>query len=147
MHAARIFFAARAFNSLFFYVTLFIVLWLASSARVHETATSGFILVLLYVRGPIEQIVAALPLFGQARASFRKVAELSSAIGRGEISSPPSESTTTKFAGKTIELRDVGYQFPAQGAAEPFALGLVNLTIKAGEMLFIVGKNGCARPH
>ena len=145
MHAARIFFAARAFNSLFFYVTLFIVLWLASSARVHETATSGFILVLLYVRGPIEQIVAALPLFGQARASFRKVAELSSAIGRGEISSSPSESTTTKFAGKTIELRDVGYQFPAQGAAEPFALGLVNLTIKAGEMLFIVGKNGCGK--
>ncbi len=144
MHAARIFFAARAFNSLFFYVTLFIVLWLASSARVHETATSGFILVLLYVKGPIEQIVAALPLFGQARASFRKVAELSSAIGRGEISSPPSESTTTKFAGKTIELRDVGYQFPAQGA-EPFALGPVNLTIKAGEMLFIVGKNGCGK--
>ena len=145
MHAARIFFAARAFNSLFFYATLFIVLWLASSARVHEMATSGFILVLLYVKGPIEQIVAALPLFGQARASFRKVAELSSAISRGEVSSPPSESTTTKFAGKTIELRDLGYQFPAQDAAEPFALGPVNLTIKAGEMLFIVGKNGCGK--
>jgi putative pyoverdin transport system ATP-binding/permease protein len=146
MHAARIFFAARAFNSLFFYVTLFIVLWLASSARVQETATSGFILVLLYVKGPIEQIVAALPLFGQARASFRKVAELSSAIGPGEISSPRSESTTTEFAGKTIELRDVGYQFATQqGAAGPFVLGPVNLTIKAGEMLFIVGKNGCGK--
>ena len=146
MHAARIFFAARAFNSLSFYVTLFIVLWLASSARVHETATSGFILVLLYVKGPIEQIVAALPLFGQARASFRKVAELSSAIGRGDISPPRSESTTTEFAGKTIELRDVAYQFPTQqGAAEPFLLGPVNLTIKAGEILFIVGKNGCGK--
>jgi putative ATP-binding cassette transporter len=106
---------------------------------------SGFILVLLYVKGPIEQIVTAMPLFGQAQASFRKVAELSAAITQGEPCSLATKSLAMEFTGANIELRDVRYQFPAQGTVEPFVLGPVNLTINAGETLFIIGKNGCGK--
>jgi len=145
VHATQIFFAARTFHSLFFYATLFSVLVLASRTHLHEAAVSGFILVLLYVKGPIEQIVGALPLFGQARASFRKVAELSTAIARKDGGLSPAKAGKAGFAGKRIELRGVRYRFPAQGLTEPFALGPIDLTINSGEMLFIVGKNGCGK--
>jgi len=145
IHAMRVFFAARAFNLLFFYVTILLVLLLATNAHVHDTALSGFILVLLYVRSPIEQIVAALPLFGQAQASFRKVAELSAAISGTEDLSLSETFAAGEFAGATIELRDVRYQFPPQHGVEPFVLGPINLAINAGETLFIIGKNGCGK--
>lgn len=145
VRATRVFFAARAFNSVFFYVTILAVLAVGMRARVDETTVSGFVLVLLYVRGPIEQIVTAMPLFGQAQASFRKVVELSTAIAQEEPCSPAKKSLALEFTGAKIELRDVRYQFPAQDAVEPFALGPVNLTINAGETLFIIGKNGCGK--
>lgn len=145
VHATRVFFVARAFSSMFFFVTIFVVLALSARAQVESAAVSGFILVLLYVRGPIEQIVAAMPMFGQARASFRNVAELSAAMRQGYPPSLPTEPVSIAFLPGTIELRAVRYQFPAQDAVEPFVLGPVNLTITAGETVFIIGKNGCGK--
>jgi len=144
VYATRVFFIARTFSSLFFYVTIFAVLALSTRVRVADTAVSGFILVLLYVRGPIEQIITAMPLFSQAQASFKKVAELSTAMGAGSRSLP-TKPLAIDFSVASIELRDVCYQFPAQDAVEPFMLGPVNLTITAGETLFIIGKNGCGK--
>ena len=67
VQAMRVFFAARAFNSTVSFLTLFVVLALGTRFQVEKTAVSGFILVMLYVRGPIEQMVLALPLLGEAR--------------------------------------------------------------------------------
>ena len=145
VHATRVFFVARAFNSMFFFVTIFVVLALSARVQVESAAVSGFILVLLYVRGPIEQIVAAMPMFGQAQASFRNVAELSAAMRQGHPPSLPTEPVSKAFLPGTIELRAVRYRFPAQDAVEPFVLGPVNLTITAGETVFIIGKNGCGK--
>lgn len=142
VHAMRVFFIARTFNSLFFFVTIFVVLALGTRFRADRTVISGFILVLLYVRGPIEQIVTAMPLFGQAQASFRKVAELSAAIGQWELATKPPAAD---FSAATIELRDARYQFPSQDGTDPFVLGPVTLAITAGQTVFIVGKNGSGK--
>ncbi len=141
----RIFFAARALSSLLFYGALLAVLALSAQTETDSKVMSGFVLVMLYVRGPIEQLVAALPLFGQAQVSLRKVAELSAAIAEGEAASVPARSSATQFIGATIELRDVRYEFPGRDGATGFALGPINLTINAGETLFIVGKNGSGK--
>lgn len=144
VHATRVFFVARAFNSVFFFVTIFIVLATSARAPVGNTALSGFILVLLYVRSPIEQIVAAMPLLGQAQVSFRKVAELSAAIGQEQMLIT-AEPGAASYTASTIELCDVCYEFAKQDGVEPFTLGPVNLKIGAGETVFIVGKNGCGK--
>jgi putative ATP-binding cassette transporter len=142
---ARIFFAARALNSLLFYGTLLAVLALGGRMEADTRAMSGFVFVLLYVRGPIEQLVAALPLFGQAQVSLRKVAELSAAIARDEPAPALAGSTAPRFVGATIELRDVCYEFPGRDGTTGFALGPISLTVEAGETLFIVGKNGSGK--
>ena len=145
VQATRTFFAARAFNSVLFYIALLVVLALGTRMQVENTAVSGFILVMLYVRGPIEQIVSAMPLFGEAQASFQKVAELSAAIAKGEPCSVTTRSPAMDFSGGMIEMRNVRYEFPTPDEGEPFVLGPVNLKINAGETLFIVGKNGCGK--
>ena len=144
MFAARIFFAARAFNSALFYSTLLLVLVMGKVAVDDKAVLSGVILVLLYAKGPIEQVVAALPLFSEAQVSFRKVAELSFAFANVEpgLLAAPSAA---HFKADTIELRDARYEFPAPEGGVSFVLGPVNLTIKRGELIFIVGKNGSGK--
>ncbi|MDH8676499.1 ATP-binding cassette domain-containing protein, partial [Klebsiella pneumoniae] len=44
-----------------------------------------------------------------------------------------------------LELRNVQYSFPAVPGSDPFTLGPVNLSIAPGEILFIVGENGCGK--
>ena len=144
MFAARIFFAARAFNSALFYATLLLVLMVGRGVVDDKEAMSGVILVLLYAKGPIEQVVAALPLFGEAQVSFRRVAELSTAFANGEprLLGAPSAMHLT---GDTIELREACYEFPTPEGGAAFFLGPVNLTINRGELIFIVGKNGSGK--
>jgi len=46
---------------------------------------------------------------------------------------------------QTLELRNVEYAYPAVEGSQPFRVGPVNLRIQPGEILFIVGENGCGK--
>ena len=45
----------------------------------------------------------------------------------------------------SLQLLDVSYSFPPVDGSAPFRLGPVNLTIKQGDIVFIVGENGCGK--
>ena len=98
-------------------------------------------LVLLYVKGPMERIVQLLPLAGRAKISFRKVAGLTAEFRHGEA--PRSEAPAAFH--EAIALRDVRFAFPVAAGAAPFALGPIDLRIAKGETVFIVGENGCGK--
>lgn len=112
----------------------FAVIGILLAARLGAEATSAAVLVLLFVKGPMEQIVSGLPSLGQAQVSFRRIAALSAAFSgtgmRGAGSAPAFES---------IGLRGAAYRFPG------FALGPVDLDIHRGETLFVVGENGSGK--
>lgn len=106
---------------------------------------SGVILVLLYVQGPINQLVTALPVIGQAEVSFRRIAALTREFSEGDLPLDDADAAPTT-AVRSLELRDVRYEFPAAEAnAKGFTLGPVNLAIRGGETLFIVGENGSGK--
>ena len=44
---------------------------------VERTVVSGFVLVLLYVRGPLSQVIGAYAQFVNAQVSFVRIAQLS----------------------------------------------------------------------
>lgn len=145
VRAISSFFFAKGFNSAAFFMTLLVVIAIGLNVGIDKAALSGFVLVLLYVRGPIEQVVSSLPLFAEARVSLRRVAELSDAFARAEPSLVQADMTATPFRGETIEMRNVRYTFPATPGRDGFALGPINLTIRRGEMLFISGVNGSGK--
>jgi putative ATP-binding cassette transporter len=145
VRTTRVFFAARSFSAGLFYVTLLLVLVLGMRLAADKAVVSGFVLVLLYVKGPVEQVVTALPLFSEAQASFRKVADASAAFATAEPCLSGGIRSAAKFDGKPIELRNARYEFPALDGGAPFVLGPVDLSIDRGETVFIVGKNGTGK--
>jgi putative ATP-binding cassette transporter len=106
---------------------------------------SGFVLVLLYMKGPLEHLISTLPIISRAQIAFRRIADLSEQFNSPEphllLSEPAAQDKTVK----RLELVDVGYSFPPVDGSAPFRLGPVNLTVNQGDIVFIVGENGCGK--
>lgn len=144
MRAVRVFCSANAFGSILFFAVIGLLLALqATAAAADPAAISGFVLVLLYVKGPVEQIVGMLPTLGRAQVSLRRVLDLSVRFANPEPHLPlDGRSSAVPAVPERIELRGARYAFPAPEGGEPFVLGPVDLTIGAGEIVFVTGENG-----
>lgn len=109
---------------------------------------SAFVLILLFLKGPIDQIATGLPTFGRARVALQRIEEL-----RAHFAQRASESETigqslppTAVTMERLELRGVTYRFEAETQAHSsFTLGPIDLELRKGEMVFIVGDNGAGK--
>lgn len=137
--AMRLFWLADAAGSAIFFATIGLLLVSWQMLELDASVISGTVLVLLYVKGPVEQIANGLPALAQAQISFRRIATLSADFDVTESALYEHESTT-ELLGHSIELRDAIYEFPGG-----FTLGPLNLTLNRGETLFIVGENGSGK--
>ncbi|WP_353187680.1 cyclic peptide export ABC transporter [Pseudomonas sp.] len=137
---------AKSFGSMLFFVVIGMALALQSLwPSADKAVMSGFVLVLLYMKGPLEHLISTLPIISRAQIAFRRIAELSE-----QFSSPEPHLLLQDQGGKpaavnSLELRNVRYAFPAVEGSEPFRLGPVNLRIEQGDIVFIVGENGCGK--
>ncbi|PQV46773.1 putative ATP-binding cassette transporter [Paraburkholderia sp. BL21I4N1] len=169
VRAANVFVSANAFGSLLFFVVVGLMLALQTwQPGTDRAVMTGFVLVLLYMKGPIQEIVGALPSVGRAQVAFQRIAELSARFSTREPSliGERDDSAPTRLAEvfETITLADVRYRFATSrderndaaqagveghaddsGNASGFELGPLSLTIERGETLFIVGENGCGK--
>ncbi len=140
------FVVAKTFGSMLFFVVIGLALALQSFwPSGDKTVMSGFVLVLLYMKGPLEHLIGTLPIVSRARIAFRRIAELSE-----QFSSPEPHLLLADKGFKAspvthLELRDVSFAFPPVAGSDAFRLGPVNLTINEGEIIFIVGENGCGK--
>lgn len=98
---------------------------------------ASFALVLLFIRQPINMVMNQLPGLLAARVSLRKLASL----GLPEPNDLEyAEPLCIDWA--EIRLRAVTYRYPGNAA---FALGPLDLTVRRGELIFIVGHNGAGK--
>ncbi len=143
--AINIFVLASSFGSALFFLLIAMILGWAAWRPTDPVVLSGFVLVLLFVKGPMDQIVGAMPRMGRARVAFERIADLSARFATPEphlhLDSPPS-STSLRHA---IELRGVSYAFDAPEGGQAFVLGPVDLRIGQSEIVFIVGDNGSGK--
>lgn len=152
---------AKAFGAALFFLLIALVLAWGSRYAVDAAVLSGFVLVLPFLKGPMDQIATALPTFGRARVALQRIEALRSHFAQREERASPDEAgldadrlsaeQIRRF--ERIELRGVTYTFDHKeakptgqgGESEGFALGPINLVLRRGEMVFIVGDNGSGK--
>ncbi|WP_267548961.1 cyclic peptide export ABC transporter [Rhizobium rhizogenes] len=145
--AMRLYWIADGAGAGVFFVVIGLLIAGRNMLGIDATVITGAVIVLLYVKGPVEQIASALPVFDQARIAFGRIAALSAEFAQHEPNidmTYPGVVVPGAPAIRSIELRGVSYDFSGDTAAS-FALGPIDLTIHSGEMLFIVGENGSGK--
>ncbi|EJM77360.1 cyclic peptide export ABC transporter [Pseudomonas sp. GM55] len=137
---------AKTLGSMLFFVVIGLALALQSFwPSADKAVMSGFVLVLLYMKGPIEHLVSTLPIVSRARIAFRRIAELSSQFSSPEPHLLLNDNDTRPTVVDSLQLNNVSYAFPAAPGSDAFRLGPVNLSIGQGDIVFIVGENGCGK--
>ncbi|MCQ2996657.1 cyclic peptide export ABC transporter [Pseudomonas syringae] len=137
---------AKSFGSMLFFVVIGLALALQSVwPSGDKTVMSGFVLVLLYMKGPLEHLISTLPIISRAQIAFRRIAELSRQFSSPEPHLLLNDQGNATTAVHSLELNNVSYSFPPVEGSQPFHLGPVNLRIKEGDITFIVGENGCGK--
>jgi multidrug/microcin transport system ATP-binding/permease protein len=110
-----------------------------------RSLTAGFVLVLMFLRMPLSDLVGTLPILLAGGVALAKVEALGLAPHRASFDTPTAMAdvpATLPTVGPLLELSGVVYDHPAQDGEPGFHLGPVDLTLRAGEVLFIVGGNG-----
>ncbi len=152
---------AKAFGAALFFLLIALVLAWGSRYAVDAAVLSGFVLVLLFLKGPMDQIATALPTFGRARVALQRIEALRSHFAQREAMEKAEAGQGADLLPamqikhfERIELRGVAYACdrneakPAGQGGEGedgFALGPINLLLRWGEMVFIVGDNGSGK--
>ncbi|EDX87608.1 cyclic peptide transporter subfamily [Synechococcus sp. PCC 7335] len=104
----------------------------------------AYILTLTYVVSDIEGLLGRLPNLLSANASIRKVTEMGLTLSQqAEISSPTKSSHFPAW--RTLTLEGVTHTYRSEEIDGTFTVGPIDLTIKANELIFIVGGNGSGK--
>lgn len=106
-------------------------------------AVAAFVLVLMFLRMPLNDMIGSLPTLVSGNVALAKIESLTLAPSRPEFVAeqprvPNHGEILLKFEGLT-------YQYPSACDDYGFHLGPIDLQIYAGETLFIVGGNGSGK--
>ena len=107
----------------------------------------GSMITVIFLIGPISAIIATVPVVTIANAAAENLQRLEQLLEasireKDGASTAPAETDTSAQL-KTIELRRLYFTHSASGSQ--FAVGPVDLTIDAGQTIFITGGNGSGK--
>jgi len=136
---------AMAFGSALYFLLIAVILGWAAFRQVEPQVLSGFVLVLLFLKGPVDQIVGALPGIGRAKVAFSRIADLSARFANPEAHLALQQPPAPVRFDQSIALRGIGYAFDAPEGKTAFVLGPIDLDLHPGELVFVVGDNGSGK--
>ncbi|WP_136248807.1 multidrug ABC transporter permease/ATP-binding protein [Halomonas borealis] len=119
-----------------------VVFFLANGLGWASTSVAAtYSLTLLFLRTPLIQAVGALPTLLSAQVAFDKIAALELAEPEADFAvaeAPPGDW-------QTLSLRGVCFTYAGAGGASGFRVGPLDLTLKRGELVFLIGGNGSGK--
>ncbi|MDI4636956.1 MULTISPECIES: multidrug ABC transporter permease/ATP-binding protein [Halomonadaceae] len=119
-----------------------VVFYLANGLGWASTAVAAtYSLTLLFLRTPLIQAVGALPTLLSAQVAFDKIAALELAEPQADFA--VAEPATADW--QTLTLRGVSFTYTGSDALPGFRVGPLDLTLRRGELVFLIGGNGSGK--
>lgn len=107
-------------------------------ASTADAAVAG--MTVLFMRGPLTAAIGSFPVMLQAKVAMQALDKL----GLPEHRRAFHGAQTMPAEWRHIRLEGTGYCYPAQGG-QVFALQPLNLSLKRGETVFLIGANGSGK--
>ncbi len=103
----------------------------------------SFVVVLLYLVGPINAILGAVPGILRVKIAWQRVQQFLKEIPAStqkEVFRPALHQPVRQY-----QLDQIEFKFPPSVYSDDFTLGPISLNLNASEILFIVGGNGSGK--
>lgn len=145
--AARRFAVGSVVGASIFYVLVGAIVFLLpiGSPTLEVRAAS----VILFIMGPVEELVSSLPFFAQGQAALRQLQRMEAALDRA-VAAAADERLDLDDLGplRTLGCRDLCFRYDdTPGVYDPdaFRLGPIELEMRPGEIMFVIGGNGTGK--
>lgn len=136
------------FSHVFFYTLICIIIFILPQF-IHngEGKVIKLTAALLFIIGPLEMIVAAVPVFMRSNIALKNLQDLEDTL---DLHLPEEENFGTidqnLFANfKAIQFKSYAFSYLAPNGAPSFTVGPFDIDIKRGETIFFVGGNGSGK--
>ncbi|RAH38494.1 multidrug ABC transporter permease/ATP-binding protein [Halomonas sp. SL1] len=119
-----------------------VVFFLANGLGWASTSVAAtYSLTLLFLRTPLLQAIGALPTLMSAQVAFDKIAALELAEAERDFAVAEAEPGEWQ----TLSLHGVRFAYTGADGEAGFAVGPLDLTLRRGEMVFLIGGNGSGK--
>jgi len=135
-------------GQLLFFVCIGLLLFaVADPAQFSRSVTSGYVLTILYAAAPVETIMTWLPILGRARVALRAVEELNLSLAQSaDVGDGGAISAAKSPRFRHLQLAGVTHSYcDSENGDDGFVLGPIDLTLRRGELVFVVGGNGSGK--
>lgn len=138
-----LFVAASSWGNFLIYAFLGMVLFvLAGDLPDRAHVLTGFALVMVYLVGPLQSLLLALPEINLAKVAAEQI----ETVTREMSSAKEGTSAMSRAVSlQSLVLEGVRHRYYHEQSNELFELGPVDLTFRPGEITFIVGGNGSGK--
>ncbi len=103
---------------------------------------STYALTILFMRTPLVSAVAAIPAMISARVSLDKVSSLELASYQQGFEAPSDGSNS---GWQSLSLEGVSYRYRSRQGEPGFDVGPIDLQLRRGEIIFLIGGNGSGK--
>lgn len=135
---------ARNISLVMVLALLFGIFAVGSYLNLTNDTIIGFMLILLFLRTPLNDLTSHLPTLIQGKVSVQKLLTLKLA----DYTKTFNHSTIVKPFVKnefTLELSNISYEYDDPNQGSSFHLGPINFHMRSGEIIFIIGGNGSGK--
>lgn len=109
-----------------------------------QSVLPAYILTLTYLIGPLENLVQLLPALTTASVAIKKIDKMGLTLAENaEIETVIRQNEPANW--HTLDLKQVVHTYQSDESEHHFTVGPIDLTLKAGELVFIVGGNGSGK--
>lgn len=136
--------AAGTWGQLLFFVCIGLLLFTPLLEGLSYSVVSGYVLTILFALSPLETIMTWLPIMGRARIALGAVKDLGLSLADRVRESEQGAMPLSSVSYDVLELVGVTHEYLSQ-EEDSFVLGPINLHLRRGEMVFLVGGNGSGK--
>jgi putative ATP-binding cassette transporter len=130
---------------LFFLLVGLLVFAVPAYTSISTQVVTGYVLLLLFINMPIELVSMMVPTLFRANIALEKVESLGLSLATDTKEKEAPATSDNLPAWKTLELRGVAHSYFREKENSRFTLGPIDLTLTAGEIVFITGGNGSGK--
>ena len=131
---------------IFVFVMGFVLFALPNLMVVPPMMMSSYVVILTYLMLPIEKLIGQLPAFSQANVALQKIEKLGFALAdRPSDRDLPVPDRPPRRDWQRLDFNGITRTYQTDSDDRPFTLGPIDLSLKAGEIVFIVGGNGSGK--